>query len=123
MTDTVPSVTEALASEKLTAPACPTCQKPTKLQSALVPQAPGKYVALSRCAQHGVMFVKVRFSQLPDGQKGMHLSVLPANHQNRAYVHTKELQYQLKKKRGDYDQVDIEDLTEAFSSNMPFEDA
>ena len=123
VTDTVPSVTEALMSEKLTAPVCPTCQKPTRLQSALVPQAPGKYVALSRCSQHGVMFVKVRFSQLPDGQKGMHLSVLPANHQNRAYVHTKELQYQLKKKRGDYENVDIEDLSEAFSSNMPFEDA
>jgi len=67
--------------------------------------------------------VKVRFSQLPDGQKGMHLSVLPANRQNRAYVHTKELQYQLKRKRGDYEQVDIEDLSDAFSSNMPFEDA
>lgn len=39
------------------------------------------------------MFVKIRFSQLPDGQKGMHLSVLPANRQTRAYVHTKELQY------------------------------
>ena len=123
ITDTVPSVTEALESEKLLTPACPTCNQPTTLQSALVPQAPGKYVALSRCKQHGVMFVKVRFSQLPDGQKGMHLSVLPANRQNRAYVHTKELQYQLKKKRGDYDQVDVEDLSDAFSSNMPFEDA
>lgn len=123
VTDTVPSVHEAMESEKLTAPICPTCQKPTKRVTELVPQAPGKYVALSRCAQHGTMFVKVRFSQLPDGQKGMHLSVLPANRQNRAYVHTKELQYQIKRKRGDYDHVDIEDLSEALSSNMPFEDA
>lgn len=123
ITDMVPSVKEAMESEKLTAPACPTCGKPTKRQTELVPQAAGKYVALSRCAQHGVMFVKVRFSQLPDGQKGMHLSVLPASHQNRAYVHTKELQYQLKRKRGDYDHVDIEDLSDALMSNMPFEDA
>ena len=123
VTDTVPSVTEAMESEKLTSPACPTCGKPTKRQTELVPQAPGKYVALSRCTQHGVMFVKVRFSQLPDGQKGMHLSVLPANRQNRAYVHTKELQYQLKRKRGDYDNFDVEDLTDAMMSNMPFEDA
>ena len=69
------------------------------------------------------MFVKVRFSLLPDGQKGMHLSVLPANKQTRAYVHTKELQYQFKRKRGDYGNVDVEDLSGAFSSNMPFEDA
>lgn len=123
ITDTVPNVASALESEKVATPACPTCGKPTKLLSGIVPQAVGKYVALSRCKQHGMMFVKVRFSQLPDGQKGMHLSVLPANRQNRAYVHTKELQYQFKCKRGDYQDVDIEDLTNAFSSNMPFEDA
>ena len=123
ITDTVPSVKAAMESEKLVSPVCPTCGKPTKRQTELVPQAPGKYVALSRCTQHGVMFVKVRFSQLPDGQKGMNLSVLPANRQNRAYVHTKELQYQLKRKRGDYENVDIEDLSDVFMSNMPFEDA
>ena len=123
VTDTVSSVREAMESEKLMCPVCPTCSKPTKRQTELVPQAPGKYVALSKCANHGMMFVKVRFSQLPDGQKGMHLSVLPASHQNRAYVHTKELQYQLKRKRGDYDNFDVEDLTDTFMSNMPFEDA
>ncbi|MDY4007813.1 MAG: 3'-5' exonuclease [Candidatus Limiplasma sp.] len=123
VTDMVPSVAEALAGEALSAPKCPTCGQPTKRQTELIPQAVGKYVALSRCQHHGLMFVKVRFSQLPDGQKGMHLSVLPANRQTRAYVHTKELQYQLKRKRGDYDHVDVEDLTGAFMSNMPFEDA
>ena len=123
VTDTVPSVREAMESEKLVSPLCPTCNKPTKRQTELVPQAPGKYVALSKCQNHGIMFVKVRFSELPDGQKGMHLSVLPASHQNRAYVHTKELQYQLKRKRGDYDNVDVEDLSDTFMSNMPFEDA
>ena len=123
ITDTVPSVAEALASEKLTAPVCPTCQQPTRLTTEMVPQAVGKYVALSRCAHHGLLFIKVRFVRLPDGQKGMHLSVLPANRQTRAYVHTKELQYQLRRKRGDFAQVDVEDLTDALGSNMPFEDA
>lgn len=123
VTDIVPSVTEALHSARLLTPACPTCSQPTRLQTALVPQASGKYVALSNCEQHGSLFVKIRFAQLPDGQKGMHLSVLPANRQSCAYVHTKELQYQYKRKRGDYDNVDVEDLSEAMSSNMPFEDA
>ena len=99
------------------------CGQPTRRQTALIPQAAGKYVALSRCQQHGLMFVKVRFSQLPDGQKGMHLSVLPANRQTRAYVHTKELQYQYRLKRGDFENVDVEDLSQAYLSNMPFEDA
>lgn len=123
ITDTVSSVKEAMESEKLVSPLCPTCGQPTRRLSELVPQAAGKYVALSRCKQHGVMFIKVRFAQLPDGQKGMHLSVLPASRQNRAYVHTKELQYQIKRKRGDYENVDIEDLSNVFMSNMPFEDA
>lgn len=123
ITDMVPSVSQALASDALTAPKCPACGKATRRQTELVPQAPGKYVALSKCPQHGQMFVKVRFSQLPDGQKGMHLSVLPANHQTRAYVHTKELQYLYKRKRGDYQNVDVEDLSDMLHTNMPFEDA
>ena len=86
VTDLVPSVREALEGEALAAPKCPTCGQPTKRQTALIPQAPGKYVALSRCQQHGQMFVKIRFSQLPDGQKGMHLSVLPANRQTQMCI-------------------------------------
>ncbi|MBE5802166.1 MAG: exonuclease domain-containing protein [Clostridiales bacterium] len=122
-TSMVPSVKAALESDALTAPRCPTCNQPTELSTELVPQAVGKYVALSRCKHHGLMFVKARFALLPDGQKGMHLSVLPANRQTKAYVHTKELQYQLKRKRGDYDSVDVENLEGALSTNMPFEDA
>ena len=121
-TNMVRSVKEALESKELMQPRCPTCGQPTERITELVPQATGKYVALSKCKHHGAMFVKVRFAVLPDGQKGMHLSVLPASHQNRAYVHTKELQYQLKRKRGDYDNYDFDDLTNALSTNMPFED-
>lgn len=123
VTDVVPSVAQAMQSEALLTPKCPTCGQPTRRQTELIPQAQGKYVALSRCQHHGLMFVKARFAILPDGQKSMSLSVLPANKQTRAYVHTKELQYQLRRKRGDYKDVDVEDLAGAFYSNMPFEDA
>lgn len=122
-THIVPSVAEALAGETLQTPLCPTCKKPTALRTELVAQATGKYVALSECKQHGALFVKASFSLLPDGRKGMHLSVMPANRQNRAYVHTKQLQYQHKRKRGDFDDYDVEDLRGAMRSNMPFEDA
>ncbi len=119
--ETVPSVKEALASDKLTAPRCPTCQQPTQLKTELIPQAAGRFVALAECAHHGPLFLQARFALLPDGQKGMRLTIQPADRQTKAYVHTKELQYQLKRKRGDYANVDFDDLTEALSSDMPFD--
>ena len=119
--ETVPSVKEALVSEKLTAPRCPTCQQPTQLKTELIPQAAGRFVALAECAHHGPLFLQARFALLPDGQKGMRLTIQPADRQTKAYVHTKELQYQLKRKRGDYANVDFDDLTEALSSDMPFD--
>lgn len=120
ITHTVTSVTEGLAGADVCTPECPTCKKATTLLTELTPQAPGKYVALSKCPQHGTLFIRVRFSQLPDGQRGLHLSVTPANSQNRAYVHTKVLQNQYKRKHGV--PFDPEDLGRACDSNMPFED-
>jgi len=119
VTHTVASVAEGLAGADVLTPACPTCKQATQLETALIPQAPGKYVALSKCPQHGRLFIKVQFSTLPDGQKGMHLSVTPANRQNRAYVHTKLLQDQYRNKHGM--PFDPEDLSHAGESNMPFE--
>jgi hypothetical protein len=65
--------------------------------------------------------MKVRFTQLNGAQKGMNLSVSPASHQTRAYVHTKELQHQYRRKNG-FAFPDPEDLSLAQSSNMPFDD-
>jgi len=121
ITHTVPSVTAGLAGADVCTPECPTCKKPTQLVTELTPQAPGKFVAISKCAQHGQLFIKVRFSVLPDGQRGLFLSVTPANSQNRAYVHTKVLQNQYKQKHGI--PFDPEDLSHISDSNMPFEEA
>lgn len=123
VTDMVPSVASALAGDQLQNPKCPKCCKPMKLQTELIPQSPGRYIALSKCAQHGVMFIKVRFMLLPDGQKGMNLTVVDSTQQTRAYVHTKELQYQFKRKRGDFDQVDVENISGSNAASMPFEEA
>ena len=123
ITNIVPSVKEALASDALNAPGCPTCKQPMRLVSELIPQAKGKYAALARCPQHGLMFVKARFTLLSDGQKGMNLSVSPATHQVRAYQHTKELQFHRRRKLGELENVDVEDVGGGLSSNMPFEDA
>ena len=120
ITHTVPSVTAGLAGADVQTPECPTCKKPTQLLTELTPQAPGKYVAISKCTQHGQLFIRVRFTALPDGQRGMHLNVTPANAQNRAYVHTKVLQNEYRRKHGQG--FDPEDLSRASESNMPFED-
>lgn len=120
VTHTVPSVTEGLAGADVQTPECPTCKKPTQLQTELTPQAPGKYVALSKCPKHGQLFIRVRFSRLPDGQTGLYLSVTPANRQTRAYVHTKVLQDQYRRKHGV--PFDPEDLSRVCDSNMPFEE-
>ena len=121
VTRTVPSVTAGLALPEVRTPECPTCKKPTPLITELTPQAPGKYVGISKCDTHGQLFIKVRFSLLPDGQRGMYLSVTAANQQTRAYVHTKVLQNQYKQKHGVV--FDVEDIGRACDSNMPFEDA
>ena len=122
VTQIIPSVKDALAGSAIQTPECPTCKKPTQLQTDIIPQAVGKYIALSKCHQHGQLLIKIIFTLLPDGQKGMHLNVLPANRQSKAYVHTKALQYQRKRKCGDYEGVDIEEIAQSFGSNMPFED-
>ena len=120
ITHTVPNVTAGLAGADVQTPECPTCKKPTQLLTELTPQALGKYVAISKCTQHGQLFIRVRFTALPDGQRGMHLNVTPANAQNRAYVHTKVLQNEYRRKHGQG--FDPEDLSRASESNMPFED-
>ena len=121
VTHIVPSVAEGLAGADVRTPECPACKKPTQLQTELTPQAPGKYVALSKCPQHGQLFIRVRFSRLPDGQTGLYLNVTPANHQTRAYVHTKVLQDQYRRKHGV--PFDPEDLSHVCDSNMPFEES
>ena len=119
VTDMVSSVAKAL--EDLKSPQCPVCGKVMRLTTEIIPQAPGKYVALCKCPTHGALFLKARFMALPDGKKGMNLSITTLNQQTKAYVHTKELQYRIKRARGDYDGVDVEDLS-GVSSSMPFEE-
>lgn len=122
VTSIVKSVSQALSSDEVLRLPCPTCKEATAMRGVPIYQAPGRYLALSHCKQHGWLFVKLRFQRLPDGQVGMNLSVNPADRQNKAYLHTKELQYQYRKKRGDFDSFDPDDLSAVGASNMPFDD-
>jgi inhibitor of KinA sporulation pathway (predicted exonuclease) len=121
ITHTVASVAAGLAHKDVVQPSCPTCKQPAALMTELVPQAPGRYIALCKCKQHGPLLIKVRFTQLTDRQKGMNVSVAPASRQTRAYVHTKVLQHQYRCKNG-FQFPDPEDLSRPSSSSMPFDD-
>ncbi|HPJ02230.1 MAG TPA: 3'-5' exonuclease [Candidatus Limiplasma sp.] len=121
VTHTVPAVAAGLKHKDVIAPACPTCGQPAALTTELIPQAPGRYIALCKCKKHGPFLLKLRFAPLKSKQVGMNLSLSPASRQTRAYLHTKELQYQYRRKNG-YAFPDPEDLSEAYSSSMPFDD-
>lgn len=122
VTHKVASVAAGLAHKDVLTPVCPTCNQPTELITELTPQSPGRYIALCKCKKHGQLLVKVRFSPLSKTQVGMNLSVSPASRQTRAYVHTKVLQYQYRRKCG-YAFPDPEDLSQAQGSSMPFDEA
>ena len=121
ITHTVQSVAAGLKHKDVIMPSCPTCKQPAGLVTELIPQAPGRYIALCNCKKHGHLLVTVRFTQLNGKQKGMNVSIAPASRQTRAYVHTKVLQYQYRRKHG-YTFPDPEDLSQTTSSNMPFDD-
>ena len=121
ITHTVPSVAEGLKHKDVLQPSCPTCKHAAALITELIPQAPGRYIALCKCKKHGQLLVRVRFAQLNGKQKGMNVSVSPASRQTRAYVHTKALQHQYRQKNG-FAFPDPEDLSQVHSSNMPFDD-
>ncbi|MBN1777760.1 MAG: exonuclease domain-containing protein [Clostridiales bacterium] len=121
ITHTVPTVAAGLRHKDVVQPACPACKKPAVLTTEMIPQSPGRYIALCKCKTHGQFLVKLRFAQLKGKDKGMNLSVSPASRQTRAYVHTKELQHQYRRKSG-YVFPDPEDLSQVCTSNMPFDD-
>ena len=112
------SVRSALDAEVVQQPKCPMCGQKTKLEAPYVPQSPDKYVALARCRDHGTLFVRLRFALMEDGQVSMVSMVALATKQNRAYVHTKQLQVEQRQIAMDPDLA----LQRVIRSSMPFED-
>ncbi len=112
------SVRAALASEAVQQPKCPVCGQRAKLEAPYVPQSPDKYIALALCKDHGSLFARLRFALMEDGQVSMVSMVALATRQNKAYVHTKQLQVERWQKAQDPDLA----LQRVIRSSMPFED-
>ncbi len=112
------SVRAALNADMVRQPKCPMCGQKAVLEASYVPQAADKYVAIANCKDHGSLFARLRFALQEDGQVSMVSVVSLATKQNKAYVHTKQLQLEAKQMEMDPDLL----LRRAIRSSMPFDD-
>ena len=120
-TDIIQSVEQAFASPALQTPQCPTCKQPCPRTTDWLYQSQGKYVSLCKCQHHGEMLVKVRFALLGNGDKGMNLSIVPADRQMKSYVHTKVLQTQYRRAHAMPEPSLDSALSNPTPSDMPFD--
>ena len=121
------SIREAFDSDFARQPRCPVCAKRAKLEEeGYVRQTADKYIGLAKCAQHGLLLVRVKLQLLRDGQRHMSMTLSKAAPSNRAYVHTKRIQ--MRERDAEYEAEhghprDLEaELARVERSSMPFED-
>ena len=116
-----PTIAAGLESEAISAPLCPLCGRPTKLEEGgYVPQAPDKYIGLTRCRSHGMMLVRLRIKALRDGGRWMGVNVARASKPNIAYIHAKQYQMQQRAAAGQVYNAERA-LMQACGSSVPFE--
>ena len=116
-----PTIAAGLESEAISAPLCPLCGRPTKLEEGgYVPQAPDKYIGLTRCRSHGLMLARLRIKAIRGGGRWMGVNVSRASKPNITYIHAK--QYQMKQRAAAGQIYNAERaLMQACGSSVPFE--
>ena len=87
---------DGMHSVAATNPNCPVCGKKLELSEGYVKQKDGSLVALCECAQHGLIFSRLRFSKNDDGKAIMIRGTQLSEEQSKAYVSTKHLQWRRK---------------------------
>ena len=89
----VRSMKDAMKSSAVMTPPCPVCGKRMAVPEGYVRQKENQYMALGDCPQHGLAFVKLAFGKNDEGKRIMTRSSSLSEEQNKAYVHTKHLQW------------------------------
>ncbi len=89
----VRSMKDAMKSSAVMNPPCPICGKRMEVPEGYVLQKNDQYMALADCPQHGLVFVKLAFGKNDEGKRIMTRSATLSEEQNKAYVHTKHLQW------------------------------
>lgn len=120
------NVMAALHSEEAISPICPQCGKPAQTEGEYVRQTADKYIGLANCKTHGSLLCKARLHGSDDGKCHMAITVSRAAPSNRAYVHTKQLQVEMKNAEWLETHESLpdpdEELRAAERTNMPFDD-
>ena len=89
----VRSMKDALKSSAVMNPPCPICGKRMEVTEGYVLQRSDQYMGLADCPQHGLVFIKLNFGKNDEGKRIMTRSATLSEEQNKAYVHTKHLQW------------------------------
>lgn len=89
----VRSMKDAMRSSAAMTPPCPICGKRMEVPEGYVKQKENQYMALADCEQHGLAFVRLAFGKNDEGKRIMTRSSSLSEEQNKAYVHTKHLQW------------------------------
>ncbi len=119
------SVREALESDLVLHPTCPRCGRVLELDGEYIKQSADKYLAVAKCRNHGRILIRLRFRIDDDGKRVLYRSTAPANSTHVAYIHTKQLQLEERRRRwleehGSLPDPD-EELLRAETTDMPFE--
>ena len=97
--DLFESVASALQSEQARMPRCAVCARPCTPDGSYVMVAADRYQSLARCSRHGQMLVTLSL-QLTGDMCSMKVRADRATRANIAYVHTKRLQEEARRREG-----------------------
>lgn len=92
----IPRMADALQSKHAQTPPCPVCGHRLPLAAGYLTMPDGSRQALCRCADHGLITVRIRFDKDENGKRVMRRACAVMDEQNPAYISTKVLQWQNK---------------------------
>lgn len=101
--------TEALADEQLMNIPCPRCGRRTAFDTPWFDSGREKYMAISKCPQHGFAFGQMHFKRAASGALIMHQRVYAASEEEIADVHERYRLYQLTPVRKRHHRLNMED--------------
>ena len=97
--DLFETVSAAISSEQAQLPRCAVCARPCAVDGPYVMAAPDRYQTLAKCSRHGQMLVTLTL-RLAENMCSMKVRSDRATRANIAYVHTKRLQEEARRRDG-----------------------
>lgn len=111
--------TDALADGKLMGIPCPRCGRRTAFDTPWFDSGREKYMALSRCPQHGFIFGQMHFKRAGSGTLVMHQRAYAASQEEIADVQERYRLYQLTPVRKRHHRLNMEDAARKSAGVQP----